>query len=417
MKTPDEVAEMLRLKALGWGLKRIAEHLGCHKRTVKRYVGAGGMVAFASPERAKTLDGLEGWLRERFLRHRGNADVVRQELCAETGVEVSLRTVERAVSPYRQALRAEALATVRFETAPGRQLQIDFGERFVTIGGLAVKAFVFVATLGYSRRVHVRAFCNERQENWFAGLESAFAVFGGVPEEVLFDNPRALVVHHDAASRTVVLNDKLLAFARHWGFAPRACAPYRARTKGKTESGVGYVKKNAIAGRSFETWEAFEAHLARWEREIANARIHGTTEEAPTVRFDRDEAHRLKPLAGRPAFGTLRELSRVVGNDCAVEIDTNSYSVPWRLIGERVAVTIAAGEVRIRHGTRIIAVHRVAEGRRRRIVERAHLDGVARGEKEARRGDPVAGSSPHPSPPASLLRPLADYEALIGGPF
>jgi transposase len=80
-----------------------------------------------------------------------------------------------------------------------------------------------------------------------------------VPEEVLFDNARALVIEHDPATRTVLLNDKLKAFAKHWGFRPRACAPYRARTKGKTENGVGYVKRNAIAGRSFPSVEAFEA--------------------------------------------------------------------------------------------------------------------------------------------------------------
>ena len=95
----------------------------------------------------------------------------------------------------------------------------------------------------------MRAFRHERQESWFEGLESAFLAFGGVPEEVLLDNARALMADHDAATRTVAFNPKLLAFARHWGFRPRACAPYRARTKGKTESGVSYVKKNAIAGR------------------------------------------------------------------------------------------------------------------------------------------------------------------------
>jgi transposase len=134
MKTPDDVAEMLRLKACGWGLKRIARQLGCSHHTVKDYVAAGGVKPFKSPERPKLLDGLEGWLRERFIRHRGNADVVRQDLLAETGVAVSRRTLQRAVQPYRQALKAEALATTRFETPPGRQLQIDFGERLVEIG-------------------------------------------------------------------------------------------------------------------------------------------------------------------------------------------------------------------------------------------------------------------------------------------
>jgi transposase len=416
MKTPDDVAAMMRLKSLGWGAKRIARELGCSHHTVKGYLAAGGTRPFKSPQRPRLLDGQEDWLRERFIRHRGNADVVRQDLKSEKGLAVSRRTLQRALQPYRQALKAEALATVRFETAPGQQLQIDFGERLVEIAGSQVKAFVFVATLGYSRRLHVRAFRSEKQEHWFAGLESAFRSFGGVPETVLMDNPRALVVRHDRARRTVEFNDKLIAFAKHWRFSPRACAPYRARTKGKTESGVGYVKKNAIAGHAFDSWEAFEAHLARWEREVANERVHGTTGEAPIARFARDEAHRLQALGDRPAFGALRELSRVVGNDCAVEVDTNSYSVPWRLIGERVAVTVSAGEVRIRHGAREVAVHRQGQGRRQRIVDPAHLEGVAGGGRPQTVVEPPPVIEARPRAP-HLLRPLAEYEAAIGGGF
>jgi transposase len=417
MVEPEAVAAMLRLKELGWGAKRIARELGVSRGTVKRYLEAGGWQPFKTPRRKKRLDGLEDWLRERFRRHRGNGDVVRQELAAEKGIVASLRTVERVLAPYRQELLAEARATVRFETAPGRQLQIDFGERLVEIGGRKVKVFLFVATLGYSRRAHVRAFRHERQESWFDGLESAFLAFGGVPEEVLFDNARALVTDHDAETRTVVFNARLLAFARHWGFRPRACAPYRARTKGKTESGVGYVKRNAIAGRAFASWEAFEAHLAEWERTIANARVHGTTGEVPLVRFARDEASALRPLADRPPFRACRTLERCVRNDCAVEVDGNAYSVPWRMIGERVEVIIAAGQVRVRHGTREVAVHAVAEGRRQRVIDAAHLAGVAgTGGRPARaligKADDAA-----PPPTSQLLRPLAEYEALVGGGF
>jgi transposase len=292
MLEPEEVSAMLRLKELGWGTRRIARELGVSRNTVKNYIEAGGWISYQQPARKKRLDGEEAWLKERFSRHRGNADVIRQELAGEKEIVVSLRTIERAVQPYRQELAAELRATVRFETAPGKQLQIDFGERLVEIGGAKVKAFLFVATLGYSRRLHVRAFRNERQESWFAGLESAFAKFCGVTEEVLFDNARALVVEHDATTRSVVFNDKLASFAKHWGFRPRACAPYRARTKGKTENGVGYVKKNAIAGRCFASWEAFEAHLEAWTREVAEVRIHGTTGEAPLARFAREEARR-----------------------------------------------------------------------------------------------------------------------------
>jgi transposase len=120
--------------------------------------------------------------------------------------------VERAVAPWRRDLEAAARATVRFETPPGRQLQIDFGERRVEIAGEMVRVHLLVTTLGYSRRRYVRAFRNERQGCWLEGIEGAFRHFGGVPEEVLLDNPRALVVHHDPATREVRFHERLLAF-------------------------------------------------------------------------------------------------------------------------------------------------------------------------------------------------------------
>lgn len=415
MLEPQEVSAMLRLKSLGWGTRRIARELGVSRNTAKSYIEAGGWKPYRQPARSKKLDGQASWLKERFSRHGGNADVIRQELAAEQGIIVSLRTIERAVEPYRRELAAQARATARFETAPGKQLQIDFGERLVAIGGAQVKAFLFVATLGYSRRLHVRAFRNERQESWFAGLESAFAAFGGVTEEVLFDNARALVVEHDAVTRNVVFNDKLAAFAKHWGFRPRACAPYRARTKGKTENGVGYVKKNAVAGRCFASWEAFEAHLEAWTREVAEVRIHGTTGEAPMARFVREEAKALKPLAGIPPFRTMRELIRRVGSDCTVEVDGNAYSVPWRLIGESVGVTVTDAAVRIHHGGREVAVHAVLSGRRQRSVDPAHYAGVAGA--DGRRTASLPAKEPVPPVPPTLLRPLGEYEALIGGGF
>ena len=376
MQTPDEVAAMLRLKGFGWGIKRIARELGCSHMPVRHYVAQGGWVGHRGGGRPRKLAGLEDWVAERFRRHAGNADVVRQELLAEKGIKLSLRTIEREVVPLRRQLEAEARATIRFETPPGKQLQIDFGERRVPIGGESVKVYLFVATLGYSRRVYVQAFRNERQESWFAGLEGAFRHFGGVSEEVLFDNDRGLVVRHDRATREVEFNARLHAFAKHWRFRPRACAPYRARTKGKDERGVGYVKKNAIAGRTFASWSALEAHLAAWTRDIADERVHGTTGEVPIERFRRAEVQALRPIAGVPPFAVSRELVRKVQADCAIEVDGNASSVRWRLIGERVRVTLAGGMLRVSHAGREVAVHQRYVGRFERIIDPLHFEGV-----------------------------------------
>ena len=194
----------------------------------------------------------------------------------------------------------------------------------------------------------------------------------------------------------------------------RACAPYRARTKGKDERGVGYVKRNAVAGRSFESFAALEAHLARWTRETADRRVHGTTGEAPMARFVRDEAAALRPLPDRGPFLAARELSRRVGADCAVEVDTNAYSVPWRLIGERVHVLVTAKTVAIVHAGVEVARHPRTAGRHGRVTERAHFAGVAGAEGAAVRRITVGASAAPVAVPA-LLRPLAEYEALVGG--
>jgi transposase len=166
-------------------------------------------------------------------------------------------------------------------------LQIDFGERRVMISDETARVYLSVATLGYSRRLYVRAFRNERQESWFADIEGAFRHFGGIAKEMLLDNDRGLVARHDRATREVEFNARLRAFAKHWGFRPHACAPYRARTKGKDERGVAYVKKNAIAGRRFESWSALGAHPEGWVRDVADQCVHGTTGEVPILRSQR----------------------------------------------------------------------------------------------------------------------------------
>jgi transposase len=188
MRTPEAVGAMQRLYGLGWGLRRIAEEWGCSRNTVKHYVHPGGWVPYRSPQRPRKLAHLESWLATGFRQPRGNADGVRQELQRVQRMTVSLRTVERAIQPWRQERDAEARATVRFETAPGRPLQIGFGTTTVLIGAERVTLHLLVATLGFSRRALVRVFDHERQSAWRDGREGAFPYFGGLPEEVLPDN-------------------------------------------------------------------------------------------------------------------------------------------------------------------------------------------------------------------------------------
>ena len=408
MRKSDEVEAMLQLPALGWGLRRIAREFGCSKNTVRRYVAADGWMAYSRQAGGGKLEDQEAWLKERFFQHRGNAEVVRQDLVREQDIDVSLRTVERAVAPFRRLLTAEAKATVRFETPPGRELQVDFGQRRVPIGDERVRVFLFVATLGYSRRCYVAAFRHERQSSWFRGFEGAFQHFGGVTREVLIDNPRPAGGHPRRGDARGRVQPPVPGVRGLLGVLPRACAPYRARTKGKDERGVGYVKGNAIAGHRFESWARREAHLGWWQREIADRRRHGTTGEVPLERFAR-EAKSLRPCAGRPPFGQLRDLTRTVHTDCAVVVDTNAYSVPWRLIGERVRVVVSGGWYAFTTARGLSPSTSSTRGRHARVTDRVHLVGVAGGPR------PAETEAVRPKP--ELLRPLDEYAALAGGSF
>ncbi len=413
MHTPDDVQAMLKLASLGWGAKRIAKEVGCSRNTVRRYLRHGGYQPYRTPRRSGQLEGLKEWLAARYLQHRGNADVVRQDLQREHGVTVSLRTVERAVTHLRREGLAQKLATVRFETPPGHQLQIDFGSLHVPVAEETVKIYLFVATLGYSRRTFVDLFLHERQSAWLQGLEGSFRHFGGMTRELLIDNAKSLVHTHNVQTREVLFNQRFRAFCRYWDVLPRACAPYRARTKGKDERGVGYVKRNAIAGHRFTSLEALRAHLAYWMREVADTRVHGTTGEVPLQRFEREERQALRGIQGKAPFLQVRELARRVHTDACVEVDTNRYSVPWRLIGEHVSVLVAERQIRVYYAGALIACHAQSLARRSSSIERAHLVGIV-----GAPGSRGATVTSHPSaalPATELLRPLSEYESVIGG--
>lgn len=416
MQTPEDVQAMLKLASLGWGAKRIAAELGCSRNTVRRYLRQGGWQPYQSPPRASRLADHAQWLADRFRQHRGNCDVVRQDLQRELGIEVSLRTVERAVAHLRREAFAQSAATVRFETPPGHQLQIDFGTVRIQIADESTRVSLFVATLGYSRRTYVTFFLHERQSAWLQGLEGAFRHFGGLTRELLIDNAKALVNEHDVQTREVTFNDRFHAFCRYWGITPRACAPYRARTKGKDERGVGYVKGNAIAGHRFASLDELQAHLARWMREVADVRVHGTTGEAPIARFERDERSALRPLPGKAPFLQVRELTRRVHSDACIELDTNRYSVPWRLIGESVTAVVAERQVRIFYAGQEVACHAQSLLRRKTIIDRSHLAGIVGAHLVGVSWLPRSEPSPAPVPTnPELLRPLREYEQVLGG--
>ena len=405
MVEPEVVRQMRLLHEAGWGAKRIASEVGVARNTVRRYLRsplADVQVRLA----ARALN--EAQLKEACELFAGEAEgnaVVVQQLLDERGVDASVRTVQRAVVEKRREQRVAQVATVRFETEPGAQMQVDFGEKWVCIAGELVRVFLLVAVLSYSRRLFVKAFLNQRSDDWREGIAGAFRHFGGVTRTILGDNAKALVVGRDRATGIVTFHPAYLAFCRDWDVAPRACGPYRARTKGKGESGVKFVKRNGLAGRSFESFAALDAHLAAWLA-IADMREHGTTHEAPLVRFERDEQSALRSLPTTSLVVRHRRLRRRVSNDSFVDIDTVRYSVPHRYVRSELDVLVGDEVVEVFLGAERVAIHQRSSEPHIRIVDPTHFDGLWR-----RSPAPVVTTST--SPLEALGRSLADYEAAM----
>jgi transposase len=404
----DLVQEMVARRERGEGIKRIARELGVDRKTVKRWLKLGQWQPRQPQRRRRQLDRFAEFIERRAPEVGFNGVVLHRELQA-LGFTGGIVQVQRRLRPYREQRKWSELATVRFETGPGEQAQVDYGQLWVWIGAQPEKVHLFVFTLGYSRRLYAHAYGHERLSSLLDGHERAFRWFDGVTLSCLYDNPRNLVLGR--RENKVLWHPQFEDFARYYGFTPRACQPYRARTKGKVENGVKYVKRNALAGRRFSSWEDLNDWLERWSLEVADQRIHGTTHERPAERFAQEQ---LTPLGTRPPYRYERVQTRRVANDALVTIGAARYSVPVAYVGQTVSVHESAGHYEIFHRAQLIARHPKA-ARYSVVMEPAHYAGLLRAG-----GRPSLASPPRFDPYFGgfgevMVRDLAFYEAVSQG--
>lgn len=343
----EGMAEAIRrMRARGMAKKAIARELGMDVKTVRKWIAT----AWAPQQRTRRdepeLTKHEEWIRQRFPETGYNATVLHRELREAKEYEGSYNTVQRWVRPLRAAAEPEA-ATARYETGPGAQAQVDWGMLKVWIGETKVTVHLFVMVLGYSRRIFARGYLHEKLGNLLDGHEAAFEHFGGRTETILYDNPRTIVIGKDEATGHVEWNRRFKDRMDFYGVDVKLCRYYRAQTKGKVESGVKYVKRNALAGRRFETLDDLNAWLTRWALTIADERVHGTTHEIPRERFERDERVTMIAVDRRPPSRECRSVRRRVATDGFVEVETNRYPVPYDWCRAEVEVQLGETEVRI----------------------------------------------------------------------
>lgn len=315
MINQEQLVEIHVLHQQGLSIRRIAMQLGISRNTVRSYLRNRSKVPVYTGRDARPtkLQPFHDYLESRIEAAKPYwipATVLLGEI-REQGYEGGITMLKEHIKAYKPVTREDPV--VRFETEPGEQMQVDFTT--ITHFGIRVKAFV--ATLGHSRASFVRFTSTERQEDWIDGLEQAFEYFGGVPKEVLFDNAKAIMIERDAyGPGEHRWNTALLATAKRYNFKPRACRPYRAKTKGKVERFNAYLKSSFITPLAATmkqhglklTVEILNGRIGIWLDTVAHQRLHGTTGVKPQTLLDK-ERFALQTL---PAKGitVVRSVSR-----------------------------------------------------------------------------------------------------------
>ena len=279
----------------------IARRLQIGRRTVYNWIAEEQLEAEAcagqygprAPRRSK-LDGFQQIIAVRLAAYPQLSAVRLFDEVKAAGYTGGYDQVKRYVQAVRPREAEEPL--VRFETAPAHQAQVDFAEFCLPWG----KRHALLVVLGYSRRMWLRFYQQQTLLVVIRGLEESFAYLGGVPAELLFDQMKAVVIEdRRATDGGLIENPEFRAFSDHWNFKIRACRPYRARTKGKVERPIRYLRGNFFYGREFVSDDDLNAQARHWLDEVANVRMHGTLRERVSERFAR-ERPLLGPLAARP---------------------------------------------------------------------------------------------------------------------
>ena len=413
--------DILMLNRKGMSQRKIAKKLGLSRNTVKKYlenqelpgsrVGTRKRKSLLDPYRdniktwlEEDLDYTAVWIYDRLstMGFAGSYEIVKRKVCA--------------IKAERQKI-----AYMRFETEPGYQGQVDFGEFQVErADGSIKKLYLFSMILGYSRRIYGELIERCDLPTFLDCHIRAFEFFGGVPEEILYDRMRNVFISKVAGRGK--FNDTLMGFALHYGFKPKVAPCYAAWVKGKVERPYSFIREGFWRGYGFICLETANRDLHKWLQK-KEKRVHGTTHEVVCLRFAREKPH-LKELPAR-AFDTSYRVYRKVHKDCTVCFESNSYVVPHTLVGKTIILRVKDGMMRIFSDDSLVVTYEIPEGKGHLVQDKRFYEALRKDHEmnwrkynHSRRLKGRAKHSISPvKPPYDMeveIRPLAIYDHAAG---
>ena len=355
-----------------------ARALGLDPRTVAKWASVKQFRPRVGRARSGKLDPHKGQIVRWLDAHAYSAQQIFQRLC-EAGYEGGITIVKDYVHCIRPR-RAEAFLKLHFE--PGEAAQVDWGSfGSIAVGSTYRRLSFFLMVLCYSRRMYLEFTVSQTMEFFLQCHENAFAAFGGCPGRIMVDNLKSAVLQR-LVGMAPVFNPKYLDFSRHWGFAISPCNVAKGNEKGRVENGVGYVKKNLLAGLELTDFALLQPAATLWVDTIANVRIHGATQERPIDRFEAERAH-LKRLNPAP-FDLARVKTVRATKQFRIPLDSNHYSVPATYAGQLLTLKAYADRLCIYQRDQLIARHPRSMDRHKDIEDPDHARQLVQQRKSAR---------------------------------
>lgn len=359
----------------GYSERAIARKLGIHRRTVRKYLESQEFPQYHKVVRESQLVPFQGMIKG-WLQNDDYQATKLHEMLTYQGYKGSYETVKRYVRTIKDEMTR--IAYVRFETIPGQQAQVDFGEFAVICeDGKEIKLYCFVMVLGFSRHMYVE-FVNRCTMPLFLDCHiNAFGYFGGVPGEILYDNMKNVVIRRLVGK--VKFNDTMMDFACHYQFNPLACPAYAPWCKGKVERPIDYVRERFWRGYVYWTREKTNSDVINWLTTVAFERIHGTTHQKVSDRF----AVERTSLGSLPlrVYDTADKFIRKVQKDCQLSFDGNRYVFSHKCVGKKVLLKVKNGLMRIYDDAELIVTYMVSTGKGQ-VIEDPRFYEALRKDKE-----------------------------------
>lgn len=351
----------------------IARQYGCDYRTVKKYYNErDDTPATRKPrEVIKKTDGFEAIIQEKCLKHNAPAIAIYELLKSKYGYTGSYSTIKAYTHNLKKDKQNEV--TIRFETSPGLQCQIDWKEELTLVSklGETFTINVFLAILGYSRYKYIELTLDRSQPTLFKCLTNTIRYYGGVPKQFLFDNMKTVADKSRTQYETVVYNERFYQFSKDAGFEPQSCMAYRPETKGKVEVVAKIMNRLKAYNGEFTTLDELTKIVIELNKDI-NSQIHQTTKEKPVDRFHKEKEY----LQPEPRYDILeayyseKVLTRKVPKDCLITYQNRKYSIQPALAGKTVSLRIEGDNLHIYYNKSLVSSHKISD----KVINYTQLD-------------------------------------------